>query len=82
MKDISERYLTTKDNPFSYFTQYDEWLAFDESKGYFTNELVARLYTSHATSKLYSNERNVETLECVYYDIVSMLPDTYELRTA
>ena len=35
--------LTTIDNPFNPFMQPDEWLAFDESKGYYTNEYLARI---------------------------------------
>lgn len=35
--------LTTIDNPFSPFTQYEEWLAFDHGKGYHTNEYLARI---------------------------------------
>jgi hypothetical protein len=34
--------LTTVDNPYNPFTQYDEWLAMDEALGYFTNGLLAR----------------------------------------
>lgn len=82
MTNVSELYLTTKDNPFSYFDQYDEWLAFDEDKGYFTNCLVARLMDERPVSKYYSNERVVEILEEVYFDIVRMFPDIYELRAA
>ena len=82
MSTVSESYLTTKDNPFSYFDQYDEWLAFDEDKGYFTNALVARLMAERPVSKFYSNERVVDILEEVYFDIVRMFPDIYELRAA
>ncbi len=35
--------LTTVDNPFNPFTQYDEWLAYDEQSGYNTNEYLARI---------------------------------------
>lgn len=35
--------LTTIDNPFNPFTQYDEWLAYDEQKGYYTNNYLARI---------------------------------------
>ena len=35
--------LTTIDNPFNPFTNFDEWLAFDEGKGYYTNEYLARI---------------------------------------
>lgn len=82
MSTVSESYLTTKDNPFSYFDQYDEWLAYDQDKGYFTNALVARMMDERPTSKFYSNERVVDILEQVYFTIVEMMPDIYELRTA
>ena len=35
--------LTTIDNPFNPFTQFDEWFAFDLSKGYNTCNLLARI---------------------------------------
>lgn len=39
--------ITTVDNPFNPFTQFDDWYAFDEQKGYHTSEYLARLtYTS------------------------------------
>ncbi len=38
--------LTTVDNPYSPFTQFDEWLQFDESSGYHTTQYLARLTLS------------------------------------
>ena len=35
--------LTTVDNPFNPFTEFDSWLAYDEQSGYNTNGLLARL---------------------------------------
>lgn len=35
--------LTTVDNPFDPFTQYDQWLSYDEQAGYYTNEYLARV---------------------------------------
>jgi hypothetical protein len=35
--------LTTIDNPFSPFTQFDEWFAFDSEKGYDTCNYLARI---------------------------------------
>lgn len=35
--------LTTLDNPFNPFTQYEEWLEFDTSKGYNTCNYLARI---------------------------------------
>jgi hypothetical protein len=38
--------LTTMDNPFDPFTQFDEWYQFDESSGYNTTQYLARLTRS------------------------------------
>jgi hypothetical protein len=35
--------LTTVDNPFDPVTQWNEWLNYDESAGYFTNSYLARI---------------------------------------
>lgn len=44
MADTSEQaMLTTVDNPFSPFDQYDEWYEFDRSAGYHTPGLLARI---------------------------------------
>lgn len=35
--------LTTTDNPFSPFDDWDEWYAYDEAKGYHSSALLARI---------------------------------------
>ena len=35
--------LTTSDNPYSPFDNFDEWRAFDVQKGYYTLEYLARV---------------------------------------
>lgn len=35
--------LTTVDNPYDPFTQFDDWYAFDQAKGYCTSEYLARI---------------------------------------
>ena len=40
---VNQSMLTTVDNPFNPFTQFDEWFAFDESKGYHTCAYLARI---------------------------------------
>lgn len=44
--------LTTVDNPYDPFTQYDEWSQFDQAAGYYTPQLLARVaYTSYELSE-------------------------------
>ena len=40
---MAEHMLTTVDNPFDPFTEFDEWLGFDEAAGYHTTGLLARI---------------------------------------
>jgi len=40
---LAQCMLTTKDNPFDPFEQFDEWFAFDEQKGYHTCSYLARI---------------------------------------
>lgn len=35
--------ITTEDNPFDPFDEFDSWLKFDEDKGYFTLSMLARV---------------------------------------
>lgn len=43
MKDQSEVFITTIDNPYDYFTQFKEWLDYDRLMGYFTLEYLGRI---------------------------------------
>lgn len=40
---LTEKWLTTLDNPFDYWSQHDDWKRFDEDHGYRTSERIARL---------------------------------------
>ena len=40
---MAKSFVTTLDNPFNYFTQFDEWYNFDTQKGYNTCSYVARI---------------------------------------
>lgn len=46
MKELPQSMLTTIDNPFNPFKQYDEWYAYDEEKGYHTCSYLARITKS------------------------------------
>jgi hypothetical protein len=43
---MAESMLTTIDNPFDPFTQFDEWFAFDTAKGYHSCAYLARITKS------------------------------------
>lgn len=43
---MNQSMLTTIDNPYNPFTQFDEWFAYDESKGYHTCSYLARIAKS------------------------------------
>lgn len=48
-----EYMLTTVDNPYDPFTQFDEWYVWDQNAGYCTPGLLARVsYVSHEISEL------------------------------
>lgn len=57
MEDVM---LTTIDNPYNPFTQFDEWNAFDMAKGYNTCSYLARIaITSDALSEA-DQEKDIE----------------------
>lgn len=43
MTTTTESMLTTVDNPFDPFDQYDDWFAFDQRHGYNTPSFLARV---------------------------------------
>lgn len=43
MADLVKHMLTTIDNPFNPFTNYDEWYAWDVEMGYYTSAYLARV---------------------------------------
>lgn len=59
-----ESMLTTLDNPYNPFVQYDEWNAFDSQMGYHTPEYLARIVvTSDALSPADQNNAIEEAIE-------------------
>ena len=48
----TEHMITTVDNPYNPFTDFDGWYAFDEAAGYHTTSFLARLvFTSDDLSE-------------------------------
>lgn len=76
--------LTTVDNPFDPFDQYDEWFAYDARLGYDTGSVVARLTLwsedLSLADQLEADERAIDELvktnvTGVYRKVVRELPD-------
>ena len=61
--------LTTVDNPFDPFTQWDEWKRFDEDMKYYTCEYLARIAK---TSDDLSDADNESAIEDAINEIVSL----------
>lgn len=61
--------LTTKDNPYNPFDQYDEWFQFDTANGYNTCSYLARVTK---TSNDLSDEDEAQAIESAMDEIVSL----------
>lgn len=69
-----EYLLTTIDNPFNPFTQFDEWYAFDSSRGYNTPGLLARIAKTSDELSDADNALATESAmdEIVKYNVLGM----------
>lgn len=69
--------LTTIDNPFNPYTQFDDWYAFDEQKGYCSCGLLARIAKVSDNFDLndenFENNQNLEILRAID-EIVKLNP--------
>lgn len=63
---MAEVWVTTIDNPWDFFTHFDEWYAFDREMGYNTPEYVARI--AKASTDMSEAEYN-EAVEAAVDDI-------------
>ena len=60
--------LTTIDNPFNPFTHFDEWFAYDTSKGYNTCGLISRIIALRNDEKELLNDEideDIATIEAM-----------------
>lgn len=56
---MSEQYaLTTNDNPYNPFTQFDSWFQFDEEKGYHSCAYLGRI--ARISDQLSDKENDLE----------------------
>lgn len=63
--------ITTEDNPYDYFNNFDEWYNFDIQKGYNTCSLLARIARTSDQLSDDENEREIERAidEILKYDV-------------
>lgn len=62
--------ITTFDNPFDPFTQFDSWYRFDEDKGYHSCAYLARIAKTSDQLSSAENEDEIERAidEIIRYD--------------
>lgn len=70
--------LSTTDNPYNPFTNFDEWFAFDCQKRYFTCDYLARLAR---TSPDLSEEEEMNAINDAIIKIVLMNGNIYKIVT-
>ena len=66
---MKETFLTTIDNPYDPFTQFEEWYAFDTQKGYNTLSYLARITV---TSNDLSDEDESKAIDEAINEIVDL----------
>lgn len=68
-KDERDFMLTTKDNPFNPWTDYERWEVYDRDHGYFTPEYQARIAI---TSFDLTDEENNEIINQAIEEIIDI----------
>ena len=66
---MAKSFITTLDNPYNFFTQFDEWYSFDTEKGYNTCAYLARL--ANVSSEM-SEKDYEEAVERVIEDVLRL----------
>lgn len=66
--------LTTVDNPFNPLTDWDDWYNYDESKGYYTSEYLARI--TKTSNELSDDDQDQAITEAIN-EIMEMNPDGF-----
>lgn len=67
--------LTTVDNPYDPFEDFDKWFVYDITKGYNSCGYLARIAT---TSEQLTEEENLKEIERAIDEIVSLNPAFYK----
>lgn len=74
MDEITEYRISTIDNPYNPWTDFDKWYNYDISNGYGSVELLARLYNE---SERLSEIDNIRMKNDAIDDIIELNPEFY-----
>ena len=79
----NEFMLTTVDNPYDPFDQFDSWLLFDKEKGYDSCEKIARMVnvTDDMTQKEVDEEANRAIEKIIQLDFLDIYKKAYRKRS-
>lgn len=72
-----EYMLTTIDNPYSPFEDFDRWMAYDHQLGHYTSELLARVTV---TSEELSEADQLEAVHSAMDEIVTEDPSMVYIK--
>lgn len=72
--------LTTIDNPFNPFTQFDQWYRFDSDKGYNSSQYLDRIARTSDQLSEAENDAEIERAidEIIKYDVLNVYKKVYE----
>lgn len=68
--------LTTADNPYNPFTQFDQWYVFDTQKGYDTCSIIARV--SRNADELSDADQDIAIEEAINELLFFNIPGNYK----
>lgn len=75
MKEVRETALTTIDNPYSPFSQFDDWYSYDTEKGYDCCGYIDRMKTVLKEDTTYLSEESEDSIiDNVIDEIVKVDP--------
>lgn len=69
-------YLTTKDNPYDPYEEFDQWFAYDTEKGYNTCGLLERV--AHTSDDLSPEDNRIEINEAIDRIVLNDPTSTYK----
>ena len=72
--------ITTIDNPFSPFKDFDNWFRFDVEKGYHSSAYLARIAKTSDALTDQENDEEIERAidEIIHYDFMGIYKKVYE----